>query len=53
MIKPSISKEYATSLAVGKPDLSLLENEFELGDKFYEIQYRNEDFNVRFRESES
>ncbi len=38
-IKPQISKEYATSLMIGRPDLSILEKEFELGDKFYEPQY--------------
>lgn len=35
-IKPQISKEYATSLTIGRPDLSILEKEFELGEKFYE-----------------
>lgn len=35
-IKPQISKEYASTLMLGKPDLSLLEDEFEKGDKFYE-----------------
>ena len=39
MIKPQISKEYAMSLVIGRPDLSILENEFEIGDKFYEPQY--------------
>ena len=52
-IKPQISKEYANSLALGRPDLAILEQEFELGDKFYEPQYKNEDVNIRFRETES
>ena len=65
MIKPQISKEYATSLVLGKPDLSILENDFEKGDKFYEPQYsvtrldhpspdeNGQAVDIRFRESES
>jgi hypothetical protein len=35
-IKPQISKEYEQTLEEGKPDFSILEKEFEFGDKFYE-----------------
>ena len=35
-IKPQIAKEYVDQLAVGRPDLSILEEEFEFRDKFYE-----------------
>ena len=48
---------------IGRPDLSILEQEFELGDKFYEPQYSitkpiNDEENgapveIKFRESES
>jgi hypothetical protein len=40
-------------LIIGKPDLNILEQEFEFGDKFYEPQYRNDDIDIRFRETES
>eukprot|EP00347_Sterkiella_histriomuscorum_P013086 403366076 len=60
-IKPQISKTYEKNLEEGRPDFSILENEFEFGDKFYEPQYFGtvNDFdgectmNVKFRESES
>ncbi|CDW72962.1 UNKNOWN [Stylonychia lemnae] len=60
-IKPQISKQYEQTLEEGRPDFSILEQEFEFGDKFYEPQYFGNtndidgecSFNVRFRESES
>ncbi|TNV72068.1 hypothetical protein FGO68_gene11510 [Halteria grandinella] len=62
-IKPQISKEYASTLILGRPDLTILENEFERGEKFYEHQYSmtkltGGDDNgaaaeIRFRECES
>lgn len=51
-----------TTLAEGRPDLSILESEFEFGDKFYEPQFcgtindrdgESNSMNIRFRESES
>jgi hypothetical protein len=36
-IKPQIAKEYVSQLIVGKPDLTILEQEFELREKFYEL----------------
>lgn len=36
-LKPQITKDYVRSQIVGKPDLRILEEEFELGDKFYEL----------------
>ena len=38
-MRPQIAKEYVDQLAVGRPDLSILEEEFEFRDKFYEMQY--------------
>ena len=35
-IKPQIAKEYAYSQAMGRPDFSILEDNFEKGAKFYE-----------------
>ena len=42
-IKPQIAKEYSKSLYMGKPDLSILEEGFENGAKFYEQQDEIED----------
>jgi len=64
VIKPQISKDYATQLVLGRPDMSILENNFELGDKFYEPQYsitkiraideeNGAPVEIKFRESES
>jgi len=36
MVKPQITKEYVNSQVVGKPDFSLLNNNYEARDKFYE-----------------
>ncbi len=38
-IKPQITKEYTTSLIVGRPDLKILEDNFEKGDKPYYVSY--------------
>ena len=38
-IKPQIAKEYVSTLVQGRPDLSILEEEFEYRDKFYEEQH--------------
>ena len=38
-MKPQIAREYVEQLAVGRPDLSILEQEFENADKFYEPQF--------------
>ena len=53
-IRPQISKEYTSTLHAGRPDLSILEQEFEFGDKFYELQYSDcQTADVKFRETES
>ena len=52
VIKPQISKEYASALVLGRPDLSILEAEFERGPKFYEPQYADTNVDIRFREIE-
>ena len=53
-IKPQIAKEYVSTLVQGRPDLSILEQEFELGDKFYEEQFSDlKTADVKFRETES
>ena len=35
-IKPQITRQYVSTLQQGRPDLSILEEEFEYHDKFYE-----------------
>jgi len=52
-VKPQISKEYASTLAVGKPDLSILEDNFEKGEHFYEPQFFDSTIDIPFRETES
>ena len=53
-IKPQIAKEYSKSLYMGKPDLTILEEGFENGAKFYEQQYSDgPTTDIRFRETES
>ena len=53
-IKPQIAKEYISTLQQGRPDLSILEEEFEYRDKFYEPQYSDvSTADVKFRETES
>lgn len=53
-IKPQIAKEYVSTLAVGRPDLTILEQEFEFRDKFYEPQYSDmQTADIKFRETES
>ena len=38
-MRPQISKEYVNSQAIGKPEFSILEANYEEGEKFYEPQY--------------
>lgn len=38
-IRPQITKQYVTTLQQGRPDLTILEEEFEYREKFYEPQY--------------
>ena len=53
-IKPQIAKEYVSTLAAGRPDLSILEEEFEFRDKFYEEQFSDlKTADIKFRETES
>ena len=53
-IKPQIAKEYQEIKSKGRPDFSILEQEFENGHKFYEPQFSdNASANVAFRETES
>jgi hypothetical protein len=53
-IKPQIAKEYSKSLYMGKPDMSILEQGFENGPKFYEPEYSDgPTADIRFRETES
>ena len=35
-IKPQIAKEYTSTMQMGRPDLRILQEEFEFRDKFYE-----------------
>ena len=39
VLKPQITKEYVNSQVIGRPDFSLLHDNYEKGDKFYEPQY--------------
>lgn len=39
MIKPQITKEYINAQAIGRPDFSTLENNYEKREKYYEPQY--------------
>lgn len=39
LVKPQITKEYVNSQVMGKPDFSLLHDNYEARDKFYEPQY--------------
>ena len=53
-IRPQIAKQYVSSLQQGRPDLSILEEEFEYRDKFYEPQYSDMmTADIQFRETES
>ena len=53
-IKPQIAKQYVSTLQQGRPDLSILEEEFEYRDKFYEPQFSDMlTADVQFRETES
>ena len=53
-IRPQITKDYVRSQIVGKPDLSILEDNHELGPKFYEPEYSDlRKADVKFRETES
>ena len=53
-IKPQITKQYVQTREAGRPDLSILEEEFEYRDKFYEPQYSDvQTADVKFRETES
>lgn len=60
-IKPQIAKEYEKALELGKPDFSILEKEFENGEKFYEPEYfgtvrdidGKQSMDIKFRESET
>ena len=53
-IRPQIAKEYVSCLQQGRPDLTILEEEFEYRDKFYELQYSDlASADVKFRETES
>ena len=53
-IKPQITKQYMQTREAGRPDLSILEEEFEYRDKFYEPQYSDvQTADVKFRETES
>ena len=38
---------------MGRPDLTLLEEKCEKGDKFYELQFNDKDIDIPFRETES
>ena len=53
-IRPQITKQYVSTLQQGRPDLSILEEEFEYRDKFYEPQYSDlMTADIQFRETES
>lgn len=53
-IKPQITKQYVNTLQAGRPDLQILEEEFEYRDKFYEPQYSDSAAaDIKFRETES
>ena len=53
-IKPQITKQYVSALESGRPDLTILEEEFEYRDKFYEPQYSDlGTADIQFRETES
>ena len=53
-IRPAITKQYVSTLEQGRPDLTILEQEFEYRDKFYEPQYSDvPTADVQFRETES
>ena len=53
-IKPQITKQYVNTLMQGRPDLSILEENYEYRDKFYEPQYSDvRTADVKFRETES
>ena len=36
VLKPQITKEYVNSQVIGRPDFSILHDNYEKGDKFYE-----------------
>ena len=53
-IRPQITKQYVSTLEQGRPDLAILEQEFEYRDKFYEPQYSDlPTADIQFRETES
>ena len=53
-IKPQITRQYVSTLESGRPDLSILEEEFEYREKFYEPQYSDlMTADIQFRETES
>lgn len=53
-MRPQIAKEYVSTLVQGRPDLRILEEEFEYREKFYEAQYGDlTTADVAFRETES
>ena len=53
-IKPQITRQYVSTLEQGRPDLTILEQEFEYRDKFYEPQYSElGTADIQFRETES
>ena len=53
-IKPQITRQYTSTLEQGRPDLTILEEEFEYREKFYEPQYADmATADIQFRETES
>ena len=53
-IKPQIAKEYTSTMQMGRPDLRILQEEFEFRDKFYEPQFSDmQTADIKFRETES